>query len=150
VEGIPACFPEPPDQCPLAPTTTTGFVNRSPYYSIRVDLSYCFSRLGEFKLMSGIGTRAFFTPPPDRFTGAFDFSFNIGAVTDTFVAGPVGATRTVQFEVRLCNFVSTGPAPAFAQLFECFATEFPYIQIVVSKNLAPVVKQGISTFPGIP
>jgi hypothetical protein len=147
--AVPQCFPEPPDQCGIAPTTVTGSVSRSPYYNIRADLTYCFSRLGEFKLQSGIGVRAFFTPPLPDFTGAFDFSIENRRVTDTFVASLGGATRTVQFEVQLCNFVEVLRSSG-AQVFQCFATEFPYIQITVSKTQAPVVKQGISTFPGIP
>jgi hypothetical protein len=63
----------------------------------------------------GGGLRTFFTPAPTDFTGAFDFSLVRRTVTQTFEFGVSGATSTVQYEVQLCNFVSTGPPPGLAQ-----------------------------------
>lgn len=140
-----ACFPEPPDQCPGAPIPVSGFVSQ-PVYNFIIGFSYCFSRLGDLRLSGGFERLAAFPPPPfETFNdGVLDFARFDQRVIDTFSVGPASATKTLQFRVLLCDSMTA------LGLFICPAVEFPFVQISVARGTAPVVRTGVSTFPGIP
>jgi hypothetical protein len=57
--------------------------------------------------------------------------------------------RTFQAQVRLCDSVFGNNFPG-GLIFDCPVTEFPFIQISVARGVAPVIKTGVSSFPGIP
>ncbi len=144
------CFPEPPDQCPGAPVTTTGFVSR-PLYGFAIGVSWCFTRLGDLKITGGVRNLVNVPPPPfDTINdGNLDFSTTDMIITDTLTTGYFSLVRTFQARVLLCDSVN-GTNSLGGQIFDCPVSEFPYIQISVARGVPPVVNTGVSSFPGIP
>lgn len=140
-----ACFPEPPDQCPGAPIPVSGFVSQ-PLYNFTTGFSFCFSRLGDLKLSGGFERLAAFPPPPfETFNdGVLDFASFDQRVIDTTSVGVASVVRTLQFRVLLCDSMTA------SGFFICPAVEFPFVQISVVRGTQPVIRTGVSTFPGIP
>jgi hypothetical protein len=147
---INGCFPEPPDQCPAAPVTTTGFVSR-PLYSFAIGVTWCFTRLGDVRVTGGVRNLFTVLPPPfdTPNDGVLDFSTIDLIITDTLTTGYYSLVRTFQARVRLCDSVFGNNFPG-GVIFECPAAEFPFIQIRVARGVAPVINTGVSSFPGIP
>ena len=107
------CFPEPPDQCPGAPVTTTGFVSR-PLYSFGIGVSWCFTRLGDVRITGGVRNLVTIPPPPfDTINdGNLDFSDLDWVITDTLTPGTSASSEHSRpgFACATASLGTTPPA----------------------------------------